>query len=162
MAQKWYDLRQEHPELLLTHQSRDPKVQELAQWQNKQIIDYIKMVRRETGHEMYPHRFKQLRAWNFPFPIDIQTPKKTLKTFDDRLQEFVEWKEANNSPMVPQHTPILGEWGKFLHSPVSYLSSPDSCQTSPPRFLRSISFCSQGTTQRVPKEALWQEELHVR
>ena len=114
MAQKWYELRQEHPELLLTHQSRDPKIQELAQWQNKQIIDYIKMIRRESGHEMYPHRFKQLRAWNFPFPIDIQTPKKTLKTFDDRLQEFLEWKEVNNTPMVPQHTPILGEWGKFF------------------------------------------------
>lgn len=112
MAQKWYELRQEHPELLLTHQSRDPKIQELAQWQNKQIIDYIKMIRRESGHEMYPHRFKQLRAWNFPFPIDIQTPKKTLKTFDDRLQEFLDWKEVNNTPMVPQHTPILGEWVK--------------------------------------------------
>ena len=161
MAQKWYELRQEHPELLLTHQSRDPKIQELAQWQNKQIIDYIKMIRRESGHEMYPHRFKQLRAWNFPFPIDIQTPKKTLKTFDDRLQEFLEWKEVNNTPMVPQHTPILGEWGKFFWYRISSTFRFDIGSHLFYSLVVLSQFGSQGTTKGVPQETCRQEELHV-
>lgn len=111
-AQKWRDYILENPNVPLTGNNRDEKVAQLAEWQNRQIIDYVKMMRKEQPHEMYPHRVKQLREWDFPFPKDVQPPKKVLKTFEERLQEFLEWKEANGSPMVPQSLEGLGEWVK--------------------------------------------------
>jgi hypothetical protein len=92
--------------------TRDDKAAELAEWQNRQIVEYVKMMRKEQPHEMYPHRVKQLGEWDFPFPRDIQPPKKALKTFDERVQEFLDWKEEHGSPMVPQSLDGLGEWVK--------------------------------------------------
>jgi hypothetical protein len=111
-AQKWRDCTLENPSIPLATNSRDEKVVQLADWQNRQIVDYVKMMRKEQPHEMYPHRVKQLREWDFPFPKDVQPPKKVLKTFDERLQEFLDWKEANSSAMVPQSLEGLGEWVK--------------------------------------------------
>jgi hypothetical protein len=78
---------------------------------HQKIKEYIKMMRKEHPHEMYPHRVEQLRGWDFPFPNDIQPPKKVMKAFGERLQEFIAWKEANGSH-PPQWVPQLGEWVK--------------------------------------------------
>ena len=114
MAQKWRDFTMEHPFVPLVINARDPVVVELAQWQQEQIEHYVKMMRKEGPHEMYPHRVKQLKEWGFPFPRDIAAPKKTLKTFEERLQEFITWKEENGSAMVPQSLDGLGEWTKEM------------------------------------------------
>jgi hypothetical protein len=111
-AQKWRDFQLEYLMVLLSEDSPDPLNAELARWQNHQIKEYVKMMRREQPYEMYPHRVDQLREWDFPFPNDIQPPKKKLKTFDERVQEFIEWKKANNGSHPPQSVPQLGEWVK--------------------------------------------------
>lgn len=112
MAQNWRDFTLEHPTVPLLNNAPDPKVVQLAEWQQTQIDHYIKMVLKEGPHEMYPHRVKQLREWEFPFPKDVRPPKKSLKSFDDRLNEFIAWKAANGSAMVPQALEGLGEWVK--------------------------------------------------
>ena len=111
-ALKWREFTLENPSIILPEHSSDEKIAELAEWQNRQIVDYIKMMRKEQPHEMYPHRVKLLREWDFPFPKDVHTPKKVLKTFDERVQEFVDWKAANGTAMVPQSLDGLGEWVK--------------------------------------------------
>ncbi len=111
-AQKWRDYMKDHPTAELTETSSDTLVIELAKWQNQQIQEYIKMIRKEFPHEMYPHRLQQLKTWKFPFPKDVPVPKKILKTFDERLEEFIKWKDAKNSPLVPQSVRGLGEWVK--------------------------------------------------
>lgn len=111
-AKLWCVYMEKNPDAQLSVNSSDPEVVELARWQQQQIEQYIKMIRKETPHEMYPHRLQKLKEWNFPFPTDIPIPKKTLKTFDERLEEFIQWKEANNSPLVPQSVRGLGEWVK--------------------------------------------------
>lgn len=111
-AKKWHAYMEANPNAELTEISIDPEVVELARWQQQQIEQYIKMIRKETPHEMYPHRLQKLKEWNFPFPKDVAAPKKVLKTFDERLEEFIQWKEAKNSALVPQSVRGLGEWVK--------------------------------------------------
>ena len=112
-AKLWNLYMEKNPNADLTETtSTDPEVIELARWQQQQIEHYIKMVRKETPHEMYPHRLQKLKEWIFPFPKDVPAPKKVLKTFDERLEEFIQWKEANNSALVPQSVRGLGEWVK--------------------------------------------------
>lgn len=129
-AQKWREFVSEHPMTPLTLDSDIPLVVELAKWQEKQVQEYIKMLRKETPHEMPPHRLQKLREWGFPFPKNVSVPKKVLKTFDERVQEFVEWKTAHGSALVPQSTRGLGEWvkeqrkeyRKFLKGERAYIS----------------------------------------
>ena len=127
-AQKWRDYCLS--ETSLSVDSPDPAVAEIAQWQQKQIEEYIKMMRKEIPHEMPPHRFQKLRDWNFPFPKNVPVPKKVLKTFDERLAEFVTWKQQHGTALVPQSTKGLGEWvkeqrkeyRKFIKGEKAYIS----------------------------------------
>jgi len=37
-------------------------------------------------------------------------PRRTVKAFDERLQDFIEWKAENGTDLVPQSLKPLGVW----------------------------------------------------
>jgi len=110
----------------LTIDNPDPELRELYRWQTDQQEEYESIAKEETQRvHLYPHRYKLLLEWNFPFPT-LTTKKEQLdmigfdtkvarKTFAQRLDEFVAYKEKHGTPFVPTNEPGgLGQWCQKL------------------------------------------------
>jgi hypothetical protein len=102
----------------------NPPMRELYQWQLAQQQEFENIVKKgaERRH-LYPHRYLLLLEWNFPFPKCNKGQERSLlhgnglktlrKSFEQRLEEFLEYKDENGTPFVPTNEPGgLGEWCK--------------------------------------------------
>lgn len=117
-AKKWRAFTQGDPNKEIPSDcTADPALAGLAEWKERQIRQYCKLMRGEQPHEMFPHRLSQLQKLKFPFPENVDRPrpsKKRTKKFDDRFQEFIDWKEKHGHGNVPQSAPELGSWVKSV------------------------------------------------
>jgi Helicase associated domain len=41
---------------------------------------------------------------------ELKPPKRSIRSFDERLQDFIEWKKENGTALVPQSLKGLGDW----------------------------------------------------
>ena len=108
----------------LTGDTDRPELRELYLWQVAQQEEFKRIVEDSADRvHLYPHRCKLLQEWNFPFPkcskrqkrsmLKGSGPKTIRKTFEERLEEFVAYKEEHGTPFVPTIEPGgLGEWCK--------------------------------------------------
>mmetsp|Transcript_29012 Transcript_29012/g.58264 ORF Transcript_29012/g.58264 Transcript_29012/m.58264 type:complete len:914 (+) Transcript_29012:122-2863(+) len=95
---------------------------EMGYWITKQRAYYNKKVDGDPKHYMTDEREEKLRSIGFVFQAGTRMSEEhrasmragLKKTFDDRLAEFVAWKEKHGHPYVPTVTPgedkHLGRW----------------------------------------------------
>jgi Helicase associated domain len=108
----------------LTADNEDPQIRELYYWQVTQQLECESIAKAKAERvQLFPHRYKLLREWNFPFPKCSRRQERLLlhggghkglrKTFEQRLEEYVEYKRENGTSYVPTSEPSgLGEWCK--------------------------------------------------
>lgn len=41
---------------------------------------------------------------------ELKPPKRSIRSFDERLQDFIEWKKEYGTALVPQSLKGLGDW----------------------------------------------------
>ena len=60
-----------------------------------------------------PDLIEKLTNWGFQWGVK-RNPDVKKKSFDERIQELVEYKNKHGDVMVPYSHPILGQWVSVL------------------------------------------------